>query len=130
MFFDLLSGHGQDDVDADRFVEGCMNMKGTAKSIDMQIQRYEVAEISRHVGEIQHTLSALMVQMSGRGPLQTKIDDSQPKKVHAASTSPGLEEVLFTKPNDAHTEHATAAQSSQAPRDVPVPRGVPVEQTK
>jgi len=130
MFFDLLSGHGQDEVDADRFVQGCMNMKGTAKSIDMQIQRYEVAEISRHVGEIQHTLSALMVQMSGRGPLQTKIDDSQPKKVHAASTSPGLEEVLFTKPIDAHTEHATAAQSSQAPRDVPVPRGVPVEQTK
>merc|ERR1712176_1255998 len=43
-------------VDIERFVEGCMAMKGNATSLDLQRQLYETRRLYNHMTEMEQTL--------------------------------------------------------------------------
>lgn len=53
MFFHtLVEANDGDEVDIDSFVEGCMQMKGTATSIDLHIVSVQIRNLHRHVKEL------------------------------------------------------------------------------
>eukprot|EP00928_Gymnodinium_smaydae_P020336 TRINITY_DN17862_c1_g1_i1.p1 TRINITY_DN17862_c1_g1~~TRINITY_DN17862_c1_g1_i1.p1 ORF type:complete len:914 (-),score=216.55 TRINITY_DN17862_c1_g1_i1:106-2787(-) len=52
MFFKIVAGAGDyDEVNIDRFVEGCMSMKGQASGLDMQRELFQTCNLFRYVRE-------------------------------------------------------------------------------
>merc|ERR1712039_553539 len=50
MFFMMLKDaeHGEDSVEIDAFVDGCMKMKGVAKSLDVQYLRFRLMQMRKN----------------------------------------------------------------------------------
>merc|ERR1719272_1443652 len=71
LFFKIVAGSAEEgEIEIDRFVEGCMQMKGNASSIDMQRQLFEVGMLSRDLkrfeGRCLNYMDTFIGMMSGQ----------------------------------------------------------------
>jgi len=67
LFFDMLTevdGSTRDEVRIEQFVSGCLNMRGTASSFDMQRALYESADIRRQFHTINARLDATVDRLT------------------------------------------------------------------
>lgn len=59
MFFDqLLNITGTEDVDVDSFVDGCLKMKGSASSLDLQLVSFVVRDLRKTLMELKGDLAS------------------------------------------------------------------------
>jgi len=71
MFFKMLSSiSGQDEIDADTFIKGCMKMKGYAMNIDLLQLSYEIKVFSKHqqklILALHHDIEELQRRLGNR----------------------------------------------------------------
>ena len=62
-FFKLMDVSGDGELDADRFVEGCMRLKGTARSMDVSLVLQEQRRLRKKILSMHHMLSELRGQL-------------------------------------------------------------------
>merc|ERR1712060_428515 len=58
LFYNVLTDYGdcEEGVDVERFIEGCMAMRGTATSMDMQKQLFETTRLQRQFANFEQTI--------------------------------------------------------------------------
>merc|ERR1719223_2064720 len=61
--FRLLDSDGSNDVNIEEFVEGCMRMRGQARSIDVHQLLYESQEVMRRQAEFMRNIEAQLMEM-------------------------------------------------------------------
>lgn len=67
LFFKIVAKASSNDdrVDIDKFVEGCMSMRGGASGLDMQKSLYETSRLQARLRAMEETLSGRIVELLG-----------------------------------------------------------------
>eukprot|EP00928_Gymnodinium_smaydae_P100653 TRINITY_DN9926_c0_g1_i1.p1 TRINITY_DN9926_c0_g1~~TRINITY_DN9926_c0_g1_i1.p1 ORF type:complete len:592 (+),score=115.86 TRINITY_DN9926_c0_g1_i1:45-1820(+) len=105
--FKLLDADGSGEIIADEFVEGCLKLRGEAKSVDIQLLMHEVRKLRKaqlkvieDVRASKHLISAAIVKHSSAEALASRPSvASEPEDGKSQGSSAGLH-VRFKEPSD------------------------------
>jgi len=114
--FVLLDVDSSNAVNIDEFVQGCLRLKGSARSIDVNMLLYENEKLNHHLEEFMETMEFKMSQLGRELKMPHNSELEQALRPNKRNRSPRLASLLLTPDMSASLAGPSPASASTATR--------------